>query len=55
LRDDGFDDVSARCYGVWALYYVGYRRAVLKGGSADDCLDEIRPSLKLILYPSPNP
>lgn len=55
LREDSFDDISARCYGVWALYYVGYRRAVLKGGSADDCLDEIRPSLKLFLYPSPNP
>jgi AcrR family transcriptional regulator len=55
LRDDGFDDIPARCYGVWALYYMGYRRAVLKGGSADECLAEIRPSLKLLLYPSPNP
>ena len=55
LRDDGFDDIPARCYGVWALYYVGYRRAVLKAGDADECLAEIRPSLKLLLSSSSNP
>jgi len=48
LRDEGFADIQARCYGVWALYYVGYRRAVTKQGSADDCLAEIRPSLALL-------
>jgi AcrR family transcriptional regulator len=48
LRDDGFEDIQARCYGVWALYYVGYRRAVLKGCAAGDCLAEIRPSLALL-------
>ncbi len=55
LREDGSDDIPARCYAVWSLYYVGYRRAVLKGGSADDCLAEIQPSLKLLLSPSTNP
>ena len=48
MREEGFDDIPARCYGAWALYYVGYRRAVLKRGSADDCLAEIRPSLALL-------
>jgi AcrR family transcriptional regulator len=48
LKDDGFDDVPARCYAIWALYYVGYRRAVTKGGSAAECLAEIRPSLEVL-------
>ena len=48
LRDDGYEDLQARCYGVWSLYYVGYRGAVMRGHSATECLDEIRPSLALL-------
>lgn len=48
LTQDGFDDVGARCYGIWALYYVGYRGAVTKGHSAEECLAEVRPSLALL-------
>lgn len=40
-------DIPARCYTVWCLYYVGYRRAAVHGGSASECLAEIRPSLAL--------
>jgi AcrR family transcriptional regulator len=43
----GLKDVPARCYTVWCLYYVGYRRAVMHGGTASECLSEIRPSLLL--------
>jgi AcrR family transcriptional regulator len=49
LDDEGFGDISARCYGIWALYYVGYRRAVTQGGNAADCLAEIRPSLEILM------
>lgn len=43
----GLDAIPARCYAVWCLYYVGYRRAVMHGGTASECLSEIRPSLLL--------
>lgn len=51
LKVDGFDDIPARCYAIWALYYVGYRRAVTKGGTAEECLHEIRASLTILLRP----
>ena len=54
LKDDGFDDIPARCYAIWALYYVGYRRAVTKGGNAAECLAEIRPSLEVLFRSMPN-
>ena len=54
MKDEGFDDIPARCYGIWSLYYVGYRRAVVHGGSAQECLAEIRPSLKILMCPSPS-
>ena len=53
LQDDGFDDIPARCYAIWALYYTGYRRAVTKGGNAEECLAEIRPSLKVLFRSVP--
>lgn len=49
MADEGLDDIPARCYGLWSLYYVGYRRAVIHGGSAEDCLAEIAPSLKILI------
>lgn len=52
LKEDRFEDIPARCYAIWALYYVGYRRAVTRGGNADECLNEIRPSLEILLCPS---
>ena len=48
----GLDDIPARCMGLWSLYYVGYRQAVIHGGSADDCLNSIRPSLHYFLQPA---
>lgn len=45
----GIDDVPARCLGIWSLYYVGYRQAVIQRGSADDCLSAIKPSLRYFL------
>lgn len=55
MQDEGLDNAPARCYGIWSLYYVGYRRAVLQGGSAEDCLAEIRPSLEILLRAAPSP
>jgi AcrR family transcriptional regulator len=43
----GLDVIPARCYTVWCLYYVGYRRAVMYGGTASECVSDIRPSLLL--------
>ncbi len=51
LQDGGYDDIPARCYAIWALYYVGYRRAVTKGANAEECLNEIRSSLAIVLRP----
>ena len=45
MHEAGLDDIPARCVGIWSLYYVGYRRAVIHGGTADDCLTAIKPSL----------
>ena len=49
LRQDGYGDIPARCYAIWALYYVGYRRAVTQGANASECLSEIRPSIEILL------
>ncbi len=49
MNEAGLDDIPARCVGIWALYYVGYRRAVVHGGTADDCLEAIKPSLRYFL------
>lgn len=49
MRGAGVGDVSARCFGIWSLYYVGYRHAVMKGGTAKACLDGIKPSLRYYL------
>jgi len=48
LRRDGFDEIESRCYGIWSLYYVGYRRAVMRSASARECLDEILGPLRLL-------
>lgn len=48
LEHDGYDEVQARCYAIWSLYYVGYRHAVMENGDAKSCLAGIRPSLKLL-------
>jgi AcrR family transcriptional regulator len=54
MEAQALPDIPARCYAVWSLYYVGYRRAVLHGGTASECLAEIRPSLAL-LFAAPPP
>jgi AcrR family transcriptional regulator len=46
MQDAGLEDVQARVVGIWSLYYVGYRDAVIHGGSARDCLKAIKPSLR---------
>jgi AcrR family transcriptional regulator len=46
MQDAGLEDVQARIIGIWSLYYVGYRHAVIHGGSARDCLKAIKPSLR---------
>lgn len=49
LQAAGVGDVPARLYAVWALYYVGFRRAVVWGAGPAACLEGIRPSLHLLL------
>lgn len=49
LAHDGFDDIQARCFAIWSLYYVGYRNAVMNDADAQQCLDDINPSLALLL------
>lgn len=49
LKYDGYEDIQARCYAIWSLYYVGYRHAVMNDADAQACLNEIKPSLALCL------
>jgi AcrR family transcriptional regulator len=49
MQDAKLDDIAARCFGIWSLYYIGYRHAVIQGGSAEDCLAAIKPSLRFYL------
>lgn len=44
-----YDEVQARCFAIWSLYYVGYRNAVMNNATANECLEAIKPSLKLCL------
>jgi AcrR family transcriptional regulator len=49
LEYEGFSDIQARCFAIWSLYYVGYRNAVMHDANAQQCLDDINPSLALLL------
>lgn len=49
LTHESYDDIQARCFGIWSLYYVGYRNAVMNNADAKTCLEAIEPSLKLLL------
>ena len=49
LTHESYDDIQARCFGIWSLYYVGYRSAVMNDADAKTCLEAIKPSLKLLL------
>lgn len=44
-----YDDIEARCYAIWSLYYVGYRNAVMNNADASHCLEGIKPSLRICL------
>ena len=49
LSHFGYDEIEARCYAIWSLYYVGYRNAVMNDADAESCLGEIKPSLSICL------
>ena len=49
LAHFGYNEIEARCYAIWSLYYVGYRYAVMNNANADACLEAIRPSLAICL------
>ena len=49
LIHDGYKEIEARCYGIWSLYYVGYRAAVMDDVVAQGCWSGIKPSLDLLL------
>jgi hypothetical protein len=49
MEEAKLDDIPARCIGIWSLYHVGYRHAVMNGGSADECLAGIKPSLRFYM------
>jgi AcrR family transcriptional regulator len=51
MQEAKLNDIPARSMGIWSLYYVGYRTAVMQGGCADDCLAGIKPSLRFYLNP----
>jgi AcrR family transcriptional regulator len=45
MTDAGLTNVRARSLGIFSLYYIGYREAVIRQASASDCLKMIRTSL----------
>jgi AcrR family transcriptional regulator len=45
-RDD--KHVPARVMAIWSLYYVGFRSAVVHGASAEECINAISASLRLL-------
>ena len=45
LEGAGLGDVQPRCLGIFSLYYIGFRGAVIRNSSANDCLKLIQPSL----------
>ncbi|MBA4382316.1 MAG: hypothetical protein C0406_07095 [Sideroxydans sp.] len=49
MREAGLTQIEARGFGIWSVYYVGFRRAVVNGGNADDCIQMIRPTLEVLL------
>ena len=49
LSYESYDEIQARCFGIWSLYYVGYRNAVMNNADARSCLEAITPPLKLLL------
>lgn len=49
MLDAGLGGIEARGYGIWSVYYVGFRRAAIHGGSAEECIAEIRPTLEILL------
>lgn len=49
IGEAGIGQIEARCYGIWSVYYVGFRRAAIHAGSADECIREIRPTLEILL------
>lgn len=49
MTEAGVQGIEARCYGIWSVYYVGFRRAAIHAGNADDCISEIRPTLEILL------
>lgn len=49
MAEAGLEGVEARGYGIWSVYYVGFRRAAIHGGSAEECIAEIRPTLDVLL------
>ena len=51
LTHFNYDEIEARCYAIWSLYYVGYRHAVMNNADAKACLDGIKPSLRICLKP----
>lgn len=51
MLEAGLDQIESRGYGIWSVYYVGFRRAAIHGGSADECIQEIRPTLEILLRP----
>lgn len=49
MAEAGLEGIEARGYGIWSVYYVGFRGAAIHGGSAEDCIAEIRPTLEILL------
>jgi AcrR family transcriptional regulator len=49
MREAGLDATEARAYGLWSVYYVGFRRAAIHAGSAEACMAEIAPVVEVLL------
>ena len=55
MVEAGLEGIESRGYGIWSVYYVGFRRAAIHGGSAEECIAEIRPTLEILLRNNADP
>ena len=47
----GHDEIEARCFAIWSLYCLGYRKAVMNDADANACLNSIKQSLAICMKP----
>jgi AcrR family transcriptional regulator len=48
FESNSFDRIEARCLGIWSLYYVGFRGAAVHQQTANQCINSIANTIKIL-------